>query len=111
MTNTRFTLIHSSRVPGELPPAVVLGPMLTFASENPDKFKLHVFVDEIDASKPTVSIEKINTGRIQEAGLKRCLKGPEEPPKIWSWWSKSPAQPPQQSNKPRILVLACGPEP
>lgn len=83
--------------------------MVAFASANPDKFKLHVFVDEIDASKPPVSIEKINTGRIQEAGLKRCLKGPQEPSK--SWWSKSPAQPLQQSNRPRILFLVCGPEP
>ncbi|KAF8204907.1 hypothetical protein BJ912DRAFT_939688 [Pholiota molesta] len=101
---TRFTLLHSSRNPAELPPPTILEPMIAFASRNPDKFKLHIFVDELDSSEAPVPIEKINVGRITESSLKRCLHKSEEQP-------KSCKSSPKEEVKPRTMFLVCGPEP
>lgn len=106
-TRTNFTLVHSSRSPSALPPASILKPMAAFASTKPDKFKLHVFVDELDEAESP--IEEIKVGRIQEADLKRIF-GNEEPTK--SWWKKPSAKPsPHEQVRFRTLVLVCGPEP
>ncbi|KAH9482406.1 NADH-cytochrome b5 reductase 2 [Psilocybe cubensis] len=109
-TKTRFTLLHSSRVPEELPPPSLLDPMITFSIDNPDKLKFHVFVDEQDGSEPSTSIPAIYTGRISENTLKRHVF-PEEP-KI-SWWMSLFTNPPPTPDprSRRILFLVCGPEP
>ncbi|KDR83402.1 hypothetical protein GALMADRAFT_56102 [Galerina marginata CBS 339.88] len=108
-STTRFTLLHSSRVPQELPPALLLEPLLTFSAENPDKFKFQVFVDEDDGSKAPVSIPQINTGRITESALEQHL---DLKPKRPSWWSRLwRKEAPKDDASRRILFLVCGPEP
>jgi cytochrome-b5 reductase len=84
--------------------------MIAFASRNPDKFKLHIFVDELDSSEAPVPIEKINVGRITESSLKRCLHKSEEQPKSW-WRRMSSKSSPKEEVKPRTMFLVCGPEP
>ncbi|PPQ83260.1 hypothetical protein CVT25_003999 [Psilocybe cyanescens] len=108
-SKTQFTLLHSSRVPEELPPPSLLDPMITFSVENPEKFRFHVFVDEQDGSKPSTSISGINTGRITEGSLKPYLI-PEEPKVSW-WSSMFYKAPPLNTQSRRILFLVCGPEP
>lgn len=106
--NTRFTLVHSSRIPGELPPPAVLEPLTAFAAENPEKFKIHVFVEAQDGSSSPVSIPHINTGRITDFSLERCLRS-EQLPK--SWWRKIFYKNVSDRRPQRTLFLVCGPEP
>lgn len=104
--NTRFTLIHSSRVPAELPPPAVLEPLTAFASENSQKFKFHVFVDAQDGSNFPVHI---NTGRITDSALERCLRSKQIP---GSWWRKLFRKDLSEDERSRrTLFLVCGPEP
>lgn len=110
---TRFTLLHSSRIPGELPPPVILDPMVSFAAEHPEKFSLHIFVDEDDGSQTTSQVSKKLIGRISEASLKKCIGAEEQPPPSTSWWKSLPKkQAPEVLEEPkrRILFLVCGPE-
>ncbi|KAF8803829.1 ferredoxin reductase-like protein [Phlegmacium glaucopus] len=107
--NTRFTLIHSSRVPGELPPPIVLEPLTAFAAENSEKFKIHVFVDAQDGSNSPLPILHINTGRITGFALERCLRSEQVP---GSWWRKLFHKNTSEDKRPRrTLFLVCGPEP
>jgi cytochrome-b5 reductase len=107
--NTRFTLIHSSRVPAELPPPAVIGPLTAFAAENSEKFKIHVFVDAQDGSNSRVPIPHINKGRITDFALERCLRSKQFPR---SWWRKIFQKNVSEDEKPRrTLFLVCGPEP
>lgn len=107
--NTRFTLIHSSRVPAELPPPAVLEPLTAFAAENLQKFKIHVFVDAQDGSKFPVPIPHINTGRITDSALERCLRSEQMP---GLWWRRLFHKNLSEDERPRrTLFLVCGPEP
>jgi cytochrome-b5 reductase len=108
---TRFTLLHSSRIPGELPPPVILDPMVSFAAEHPEKFNLHIFVDEDDDSQPPAQVTKKLVGRISEGSLKHCIGAEDQPPPSW-WDIFSRKQAPKAPEKPkrRILFLVCGPE-
>ena len=107
--NTRFTLIHSSRVPAELPPSGVLEPLTAFAAENPEKFKIHIFVDAQDGSNSPVPISYINTGRITDLTLERSLR-PDHVP--GSWWRRKKHRNVSEDERPRrTLFLVCGPEP
>ncbi|CAA7260215.1 unnamed protein product [Cyclocybe aegerita] len=106
-SNTRFTLLHSSRTPAELPPPTLLNPLSQFAAKHPDRFRFHVFVDEQDGSKASAIVPPLNTGRISEASLKKCLSTGEESS---SWWTRLFSKP-QEAPPRRILFLVCGPEP
>jgi len=102
-------LIHSSRVPAELPPPAVLEPLTAFAAENSEKFKVHVFVDAQDGSNSPVPIPHINTGRITDFALERCLRSKQLP---GSWWQKLFHKNVSEDERPRrTLFLVCGPEP
>lgn len=110
---TRFTLLHSSRRPEELPPAVLLNPLTAFANEHPERFGFHVFVDEDDGSKSDAKTPPLKTGRIDEEALVRCLT-PEQSSTTTSWvdWlipAKSTSKPEEVPR--RTLFLVCGPEP
>lgn len=84
-------------------------PMMAFAAENPEKFKLHVFVDEQDGSKPPLQISRIHTGRMTEESVKQCID-PEDS-KV-SWWNRLFFRPtPKDISTRSILFLVCGPEP
>ena len=107
--NTRFTLIHCSRVPGELPPPAVLEPLTAFAAENSEKFRTHFFVDAHDGSNSPVPIPHINTGRITDFALEQCLH-PNQVPGSW-WRNFFYKNVSQHERHRRTLFLVCGPEP
>jgi len=107
-SHTRFTLLHSSRIPAELPPPALLDPLTTFSKANPEKFKFHVFVDDKDGSISPSYVPTIKEGRITEKELKSCL-GFEKPRNAWwtrLFWDAAP----QDETPQRILFLVCGPE-
>ncbi|KAJ7507493.1 hypothetical protein B0H11DRAFT_1967346 [Mycena galericulata] len=100
---TRFTLLHSSPTLSELPPREILGPLQTYASENPERFRLRLFVDRGDANVPA----DVHVGRISKPVIQHCL-GLEVP-----WWRNifvRLASTPDLSPR-KILFLVCGPEP
>ncbi|KAJ6599333.1 ferredoxin reductase-like C-terminal NADP-linked domain-containing protein [Mycena vulgaris] len=101
----RFTLLHSSPTPAELPPPEILRPLRAYAVEHPEKFGLHLFVDQRDGGV-SADIPPLQVGRISKPEIQRCL-GLSIP-----WWQtlfKSSAT----SNGPprKIIFLVCGPEP
>jgi len=108
-SKTRFTLLHSSRTPGELPPPELLNPLTTFAKEQPERFKFHLFVDGDDGSKPIGSTPPLNIGRINENALRKYVVDADSP---MSWWKRLFGKPqPKDLSKRRIMFLVCGPEP
>lgn len=108
-SNTIFTLLHSSRIPEELPPPALIDPLLEYSAENPEKFKLHFFVDQEISQKCPASVPQLNTGRITEDVLQRFLGLKSRQSSWWSkLWSKSRTK---DEGQRRILFLVCGPEP
>nr|GAT53903.1 NADH-cytochrome B5 reductase [Mycena chlorophos] len=96
-SNTRFTLLHSSRTPADLPPPAILGPLRAYSATHPERFSLHLFVD--DAPGESVPADT-RVGRINRKHIEHGLGGSG-----WFWpWMKRP--PPK-----RTLFLVCGPEP
>ncbi|KAF9057405.1 hypothetical protein BJ165DRAFT_1334009 [Panaeolus papilionaceus] len=107
--NTRFTLLHSSRIPGELPPSELLGPLVRFSREHPERFKCEVFVDTEDGSRPPLPVSHIRTGRISEKDIKECVVTEQEKSRWWRWFSNK--RDPEVVKKRKVLFLVCGPEP
>ena len=109
-SKTRFTLLHSSRTPGELPPLELLNPLTAFAKEQPERFKFHVFIDSDDGSKTPGGSPPFNTGRINENALREYVVGIDSP---ISWWKRlfDKPRPKEDPSKKRIMFLVCGPEP
>ncbi|KAJ7638557.1 hypothetical protein FB45DRAFT_1132538 [Roridomyces roridus] len=97
-SGTRFTLIHASSTSSELPPPEILGPLENYAKENPDKFRLRLFVSKGDNRNDVYA----EVGRINKSTIKRSL-GWDTP-----WWRNiwGPSSPPTR----KILFLVCGPE-
>lgn len=109
-SKTHFTLLHSSRTPGELPPPELLNPMTIFAKEQPERFKFYVFVDSDDGSKAVATTPPLNIGRITENDLQKYVTGVDPPTSWWkSFFGKS--QPKEDVSKKNIMFLVCGPEP
>lgn len=108
---TRFTLLHSSRTPGELPPAELLRPLIDRARQDPAQLRVAFFVDQKDGSgAEVVRLSDIHEGRIGDADIRRVLG--DEPERTWwptifHWNSDRPTLP----NDKKILFLVCGPEP
>ncbi|KAF8211421.1 hypothetical protein K438DRAFT_1709627 [Mycena galopus ATCC 62051] len=103
-SKTRFTLLHSSPTPSELPPPEILGPLRGYAMAHPDKFALHIFVDSREGERPA-DLPPLQVGRIQRPAVERCLGLTPS-----SWWRNFFIQTP--NNVPRrTLFLVCGPEP
>ncbi|KAF8165019.1 hypothetical protein B0H34DRAFT_687447 [Crassisporium funariophilum] len=105
-SKSRFTLLHSSAVSAELPPPPVLEPLVAFAAEHPEKFRIHVFVDEQDYSTSPLKLPRVNIGRITDAALHQCLAPENETVSWWSQLFRKTAKIPR-----RTLFLVCGPEP
>ncbi|KAF9452203.1 ferredoxin reductase-like protein [Macrolepiota fuliginosa MF-IS2] len=105
--NTRFTLVHGSRTPEELPPERVLGPLAAYAEEHPHKFRLKLFVDADDGSKPPLVTPSLETCRVNDEHMKRIMGVPELT--WWQRWFSSRDTRPAISQK--TLFLVCGPEP
>ncbi|KAJ6510067.1 ferredoxin reductase-like C-terminal NADP-linked domain-containing protein [Mycena vitilis] len=98
-SKTRFTLLHASPTPSELPPPTILGPLRDYATQNPEKFSLHLFVDRLDGN----SSPDLQVGRISKPAVQRCL-GLNRP-----WWQNIFSPTPNTPRK--TLFLVCGPEP
>ncbi|EED84689.1 predicted protein [Postia placenta Mad-698-R] len=47
-SQTRFTLLHSSRRPIELPPTEILAPLLSCAQKSPERLTVSLFVDSLE---------------------------------------------------------------
>ena len=101
---TRFSLIHSSRTPEELPPEQILEPLVAYAKKHPDRFKLRLFVDVDDGSKSPVSA--LEEGRMNDDQLKRIMGIPEL--SLWQNWFGHKEK--QFCISPKTLFLVCGPE-
>lgn len=110
--STRFTLLHSSRVPGELPPPELLRPLIDHAEKHPDQLRVSFFVDSKDGSSAqSVSIPNIRQGRIGKADIGLILGDRSGE---LTWWQKM-LRVSNTKSKPvadrKILFLVCGPEP
>jgi cytochrome-b5 reductase len=101
---TRFTLLHSSRTPADLPPPFILQRLSSLAETNPDWFKLHLFVDSHDGSKPC---HKLHVARIDEKAIRTF--GLDHRPDTWWRIFCSPGGPGRKDRK--RLFIVCGPEP
>ncbi|KAJ7179378.1 hypothetical protein C8R46DRAFT_1073579 [Mycena filopes] len=101
--STRFTLLHSSATPSELPPPAILGPLRAYAKENPEKFALHLFVGKTEGES-SADLPPFQVGRINKPVIQRSL-GLDR-----TWWqnlfSKTSVKAPRKT-----LFLVCGPEP
>ncbi|KAL0949904.1 hypothetical protein HGRIS_009932 [Hohenbuehelia grisea] len=109
-SSTRFKLLHASRSPRDLPPPLILQPLVAFAEKNPDRFNLHLFVDHMgDSAAPGDSSSvPLHEGLIDKSAVQRLVFSETKSswwPRLWRSRTERP-----QSNK-RILFLVCGPEP
>ncbi|PCH41141.1 ferredoxin reductase-like C-terminal NADP-linked domain-containing protein [Wolfiporia cocos MD-104 SS10] len=111
--NTRFTLLHASRRPLELPPPQMLAPLLSSAQEHPERLNVVLHVDTLEGPEhPLVASSVLRVGRINQRAIESAL---EVDKRKESWWRSllpigAKAGPERQESK-RILYLVCGPEP
>ncbi|KAJ3856904.1 ferredoxin reductase-like C-terminal NADP-linked domain-containing protein [Lentinula lateritia] len=107
-SRTRFTLLHSSRSPSELPPFKILQRLSSFASDNPERFRFRVFVDTLDSEEKQKM--QLNVGRINKAALLSSLQEQSTSSKWLRWpYSRPPVE--AQVDVQKTLFLVCGPEP
>ncbi|TFY81807.1 hypothetical protein EWM64_g2198 [Hericium alpestre] len=112
--STRFTLLHASRNPSELPPASLLQPLVDMAKQHPERLRIHLFVDSFDKESSLASSPGLmNVGRVNKGAIARALD-PNARETV-SWWQRlirrTSSQPGNPSfNKKNTLVLVCGPE-
>ncbi|KAI0089260.1 ferredoxin reductase-like protein [Irpex rosettiformis] len=109
---TRFTLLHSSRVPGELPPPELLRPLIDHAETHPEQLRVSFFVDNKDGSSAqSIPNDNIRQGRIDKADIGLILGDRSAG---LTWWQKllrvSTSKPEPVAGR-KILFLVCGPEP
>lgn len=104
---TRFTLLHASRSPGDLPPQAILGPLTSIAQDDPSRLRLQLFVDENDS--PTGSSYHLNVGRINRKAVEDALEITQ--PSAWTkLWRKFDQKSIAGEGK-NVLFLVCGPDP
>ncbi|KAG0705428.1 hypothetical protein DFH29DRAFT_277182 [Suillus ampliporus] len=102
----RITLLHSSRIPSELPPPEVLDPLLKLAQHNPERFKLKLFVDSLSETNGKSCIDlEMHKGRIGKDSIRRALYSTSCLP----WWRGLFSRDSEDSDR-KILFLVCGPE-
>ncbi|KAF8076511.1 hypothetical protein FPV67DRAFT_1406736 [Lyophyllum atratum] len=106
-TRTRFTLLHSSSSTAELPPPRMMDRLATFAAQNPDRFRLQLFVDSLEGLPPSSHMPPPHLGRIGKPAIEKCLGLSERVP----WWQRFFGQ--SEIPKPpcKVLFLVCGPDP
>ncbi|KIK65540.1 hypothetical protein GYMLUDRAFT_240062 [Collybiopsis luxurians FD-317 M1] len=102
---TRFTLLHSSRSQSELPPPELLSTLYSFAEEHSTRFRLRVFVDNLNAEAN--GTPQLNVGRIDKNAIVSSIRGTDPSASSWMWPFKSPGK----LDERKILFLVCGPEP
>lgn len=83
---------------------------MSYAAENPERFRLHLFVDSQDStpSDPQLEVGRISKQAIEKAlGLNHLNE---------SWWrtlfrSSHPAKEDGVQQDRKVLFLVCGPDP
>ncbi len=112
-SKTRFTLLHSSRRPTELPPSEMLKPLIDYSQAHPDKLRLSLFVDAPDGSShPAVPSSSLTVGRIGKAAIERATGSEKR-----TWWQRvlglgaSTETRVQDSGRGKVMFLVCGPDP
>jgi len=101
---TRFTLLHSSPRPSDLPPGAILDTLRDYAQRHPDSFTLELFVDTAEPKVDGLSVGRIGRKAVQNALVPRSHKN--------SWWERLREGSPNINLKERrTLFLVCGPEP
>jgi cytochrome-b5 reductase len=111
MPRTRFTLLHSSPTPLDLPPQSIMGPLLSFSQLYPESFSLRLHVDSMDPKTSRFNLPKLALGRIGREALENALA--RRSPETGSWWRKKLWPYSRRSDRPgrKTLFLVCGPEP
>ncbi|CAL1700905.1 unnamed protein product [Somion occarium] len=106
MTKTRFTLLHSSRTPHELPPADILQPLLSHAQAYPQDLRVTLYVDSLDET--TTQHPDLRVSRIGKPDILSALGVNDRR----RWWSKlfGNSSPSTLEKNKKILVLVCGPD-
>ncbi|GBE79644.1 ferredoxin reductase-like protein [Sparassis latifolia] len=105
---TRFTLLHGSYTPAELPPPAMLEPLLSTAQTHPDRFKMSLFVNSLDGpSHPSLSSSAFQVGRIDRGAIEHAL-GIDNGFTVW-WKALLRMKTPADRTK-KTLFLVCGPE-
>ncbi|KAK0206317.1 ferredoxin reductase-like protein [Desarmillaria ectypa] len=102
-SKTRFTLLHSSRSPSELPPPEILVPLIDHSRTNPEHFQVKLFVDEMEKESPLGVMPKL--GRINRQAIEDCLGYKT------SWRHNLFRKQSQRRPSSKVLFLVCGPEP
>ncbi|THV05478.1 ferredoxin reductase-like protein [Dendrothele bispora CBS 962.96] len=105
---TRFTLLHSSRIPSELPPPAILDPLITYAKANPERLNLQLCIDSYGSSREDAPHLDLRLGRIDKSLISKAL-GIKESVGWWPWNLFS--RPQKIEDEPKVLFLVCGPEP
>ncbi|KAI0268355.1 hypothetical protein BC834DRAFT_952694 [Gloeopeniophorella convolvens] len=114
--NTRFTLLHASRSPAELPPPPLLQPLLDFAALHPERLRIRLFVDnKADIQAPDSVSGHLEAGRIDKSSIARLLDLSDGSRTWASWignlWAKGQGTEAVDVRRKNVLVLICGPEP
>lgn len=106
-TKTRFTLLHASHRPSQLPPPAILDPLLSESKVHPDRLSLSLFVDSAEGpAHPSVAASDLQVGRINEGAIKRAINSRSGRSWLGSLFGKSDSQ-----EERKVLFLVCGPEP
>ena len=106
-TKTRFTLLHSSRSPAELPSQEIIQPLLSHAQTRPDELKVTLFVDSYERSDPTDESD-LQIKRIDKQEVVRALGLEDTRP----WWKRMmTSSTPAIHHDRKVMVLVCGPDP
>jgi cytochrome-b5 reductase len=110
LPRTRFTLLHSSPTPLDLPPRSILGPLQLFAQLYPESISIQLYVDAMDPKASRVDLPRLALGRIGRKALEQAV-APRSVKTDW-WWTKlwSPSRRADVARR-KILFLVCGPEP
>ncbi|KAG6911207.1 hypothetical protein DXG01_003074 [Tephrocybe rancida] len=104
---TRFTLLHSSRTPADLPPPRIMDNFSTFATQNPDRFRLQLFVDSREGPSSPSQLPTPHFGRIGKSAIEECLDLNARP----SLWNRLFGKTEAPKPKRKVLFLVCGPDP
>lgn len=110
-TTTRFTLLHSSHKPSELPPPEILGPLIAYSQAHPERLRLSLFVGSREGPPhPTVPSSAVTVGRIGLDAVERATGSLDQ-----SWWRRlfggaGENRLPERGNSKRVMFLVCGPD-
>lgn len=102
-SKTRFTLLHSSRSPSELPPPEILVPLIASSHTSPERFQMKLFVDEMEKEVPLGVTPRL--GRIDRHVIEGCLGYKA------SWWHNIFREQRRPLPPQKVLFIICGPEP